>query len=166
MISIQDQAKVVPTGKGQAYWGPGNKLTFLVTGEETGGAFFMAEGLVLPGGGPPPHIHSREDESFYMLEGTLTVQVGDQTLQASPGDFVYLPRGIAHTFRNTGNENARMLVTATPAGLEKYFEETFDPAVEGSGPPPLTEALIKRAIIAAPQYGLKLLLPARKPDTV
>ncbi len=166
MISIQEQVKFVPRGKGRAYWGPGNQLTFLATGEETGGAFFMAEGVVLPGGGPPPHIHSREDESFYLLEGTLTVQVGDKTLQASAGDFVYLPRGIAHAFRNTGKENARMLVTATPAGLEKYFEETFDPAVEGAVPPLLTEALIKRAKAAAPKYGLELLLPAKKAGTV
>jgi quercetin dioxygenase-like cupin family protein len=163
MISTQDQVKVVPSGKGPVYWGPGNQLRFLVTGAETGGAVFIAEGLVLPGGGPPPHIHSREDESFYLLEGTLTVQVGGETLQPSPGDFVYLPRGIAHSFRNPGKENARMLVTATPAGLEKYFEETFYPAVEGSGPPPLTEDLIKRAIAAAPKYGLELLLPAGKP---
>jgi quercetin dioxygenase-like cupin family protein len=166
MISTQEQVKFVPAGEGRAYWGPGNQLRFLATGEETGGACFLAEGLVLPGGGPPPHIHSREDESFYLLEGTLTVQVGDKTLQASPGDFVYLPRGIAHSFRNTGKGNARMLVTVTPAGLEGYFEETFDPAEEDSAPPPLTEALIKRAIAAAPKYGLELLLPARKPATI
>jgi quercetin dioxygenase-like cupin family protein len=166
MISTKEQVKYVPTGKGPAYWGPGDRLRFLVSGEETGGAVFIAEGLVLPGGGPPPHIHSREDESFYLLEGTLTVQVGDETLQATPGDFVYLPRGITHSFRNTGQVNARMLVTVAPAGLEKYFEETFDPAVEGSGPPPLTEDLIKRLIAAAPKYGLELLLPAGKPDTV
>lgn len=162
MISTQEQVKFLPAGKGRAYWGPGNQLRFLVTVEDTGGAFFMAEGLVLPGGGPPPHIHSREEESFYLLEGTLTVQVGDRALQASPGDFVYLPRGIAHSFRNTGKVNARMLVTATPAGLEKYFEETFDPVVEGSGPPLLTEVLIKKAMAAASKYGMELLLPARK----
>ena len=166
MISTQEQVKFVPAGNGQTYWGPGDQLRFLATGEETGGAFFMAEALVLPGGGPPPHIHSREDESFYLLEGTLTVQVGDETLPASPGDFVYLPRGIVHSFRNTGKENARMLVTATPAGLEKYFEEIFDPAVEGAEPPLLTEALIKRAMAAAPKYGLELLLPAKKAGTV
>lgn len=166
MISTQEQVKFVAAGEGRAYWGPGDQLRFLATGEETGGAVFIAEGLVLPGGGPPPHIHTREDESFYLLEGTLTVQVGDKTLQASPGDFVYLPRGIAHSFRNTGKENVRMLVTVTPAGLEGYFEETFDPAVEGSAPPLLTEALIKRAMLAAPQYGLELLLPARKPASV
>ena len=71
-------------------------MTFLITGEETGGALFLAEISVAPGGGTPPHIHSREDESFQMLEGTLTVQVGGDTITASAGDFAFLPRGIAH----------------------------------------------------------------------
>jgi quercetin dioxygenase-like cupin family protein len=135
---------------------------FLITGKETGGAFFMAEGLVPPGGGPPPHIHHREDESFYLLEGTLALQVGGKTLQASAGDFVHLPRGIVHSFQNTGKGNARMLVTVTPAGLEGYFEEAFYPEVEGSAPPPITEALIKRLMAAAHKYSPELLLSAEK----
>ena len=93
-------------------------MTFLITGEETGGAFFLCEIAVAPGGGTPPHIHSREDESFRLLEGTLTIQVGGDTMTASPGDFVYLPRGIAHSFRNTGDVTAKALVWAAPAGLE------------------------------------------------
>jgi len=62
----------------------------------------MAEVSVPPGGGPPPHVHHREDESFHVIEGTLTVQVGEKILNASAGDFVYLPRGIGHSFKNTG----------------------------------------------------------------
>jgi quercetin dioxygenase-like cupin family protein len=111
----QDQAR--STGA------PGDQIRFILTGAQTGGAFFLAEVLVQPGGGPPPHIHEREDETFYLLQGTLTVQVGDQTIQASQGDCAHLPRGVVHSFRNTGKESARMLVTATPAGIEKFFEE-------------------------------------------
>ncbi|MBZ5607912.1 MAG: cupin domain-containing protein [Acidobacteriia bacterium] len=160
-IQQQNQVKYVPAGTGPAYWGPGDQITFLVTGEETGGAFFMAEVLVPPGGGPPPHIHSREDESFYLQEGTLTVQVGGNTLQACPGDFVHLPRGIVHCFKNTGRVDAKFLMVATPAGLEKYFEEAFYPAVDRSVVPPLiTEAFVARALAAAPKAGLKLLPPA------
>ncbi len=110
--SRQNQVKYVPAGTGAAYWGPGEQMTFLITGEETGGAFFLAEMSVPPGGGPPPHIHSREDESFQILEGTLTVQVGGDTITASAGDFVYLPRGIAHSFKNTGD------VTCEGAGFD------------------------------------------------
>ena len=106
----QNQPKYVPAGSGPAYWGPGDQITFLLTGEQTGGAFFLAEVSVPPGGGPPPHIHRREEETFYLQQGTLTIQVGDKTLQASPGDCVYLPRGIMHCFKNTGNVVAKFLV--------------------------------------------------------
>ena len=99
----QNQVKHVPAGTGAAYWGPGELMTFLITGEETGGAFFLAEISVAPGGGTPPHIHHREDESFHLLEGTLTIQVGGDTITASAGDFAFLPRGIAHSFKNTGD---------------------------------------------------------------
>lgn len=160
-VNQRNQIRYVPAGTGPAYWGPGDRITFLITGEETGGAFFMAEVLVLPGGGPPPHMHSREDESFWLQEGTLTVHVGGETLHASPGDFVHLPRGIVHSFKNTGNVDAKLLMVATPAGLEKYFAETFYPAVDRSTPPPVkVEAFLARALAAASKAGLTLLPPA------
>jgi mannose-6-phosphate isomerase-like protein (cupin superfamily) len=91
----QNQGKYVQTGTGPAYWGPGDEVTFLITGEETGGAVFMAELSVPPAGGPPPHIHHREDESFYVREGTLAIRMGDRTVNAAPGDFVHIPRNRA-----------------------------------------------------------------------
>ncbi len=160
-LSPQNQLKHVPAGTGVAYWGPGTVMTFIVTGKDTGGAFFLAEISVPPGGGPPPHIHQREDESFQLLEGKLTVQVGGDTLIASPGDFVYLPRGIAHSFKNTGDVNAKALVFITPAGLENFFAEVFDPATDRSAaPPPPSKELIARSLAAGPRYGLTLLPPA------
>jgi quercetin dioxygenase-like cupin family protein len=153
--------KHVPAGTGSAYWGPGDQITFLITGEETGGAFFMAEVSVAPGGGTRPHVHNREDETFRILEGTLTVHVGGKTVIASPGDFVHLPRGIAHYFENTGNVDAEFLLVVPPAGLEKFFEETFYPAADRSAArPPVTEAWLARLLAAAPRHGLDLLRPA------
>jgi quercetin dioxygenase-like cupin family protein len=122
------QVRYVPAGTGPAYRSPIDEITFLITGEQTGGAFFMAEVSVPPGGGPRPHIHHREEESFHLMQGTLTIQVGGKTLNASPGDFVHLPRAVVHSFRNTGNVDARFLLVVTPAGLEKFFEEAFYPA--------------------------------------
>src|SRR4051794_25045701 len=157
---ISNQFKYVPAGAGPAYWGPGDQITFLITGEETGGAFFMAEGSVPPGGGPPAHVHHREEESFHVLQGTVTIQVGGKTLHASPGDFVYLPRGIEHSFKNTGNVDAKFLLVVTPAGLEKFFEEAFYPAADLSAAPPLiTETLSARLLGASRKYGLELLRP-------
>ncbi len=116
---------------------------------------------VPPGGGPPPHIHHREDESFHILEGTLTIQVGGNTITASAGDFAFLPRGIVHSFKNTGDGCAKALVLTTPAGLENYFAEVFEPAADRTAaPPPPSKEMMARAMAAAPRYGLVLLPPA------
>jgi len=156
-----NQVKYVPAGTGPAYQSPIDKITFLITGEQTGGAFFMAEVSVPPGGGNPPHIHHREEETFYLQQGTLTIQVGGKTLNASPGDFICLPRGVAHSFQNTGNVDTKFLIVATPAGLEKFFEEAFYPAGDPSvEPPPMTEAFLARVLAAAPKCGLECPPPA------
>src|SRR5215469_9968681 len=162
-VKRRNQVKYVPAETGPAYWGPGDQITFLITGEETDGAFFMAEVLVPPGGGPGPHIHLREDESFHLLQGTLTVQVGGKTIVASPNDFVFLPRGVEHCFKNTGSNDAKFLVLVTPAGLENFFAEAFYPAPDRSAAPPLvTDALLARLVSAAPKYGLEFVPPAKK----
>lgn len=161
VISQQNHVKYVPTGTGAAYWGPGSLMTFIITGKDTGGAFFLAEMSVPPGGGPPPHIHQLEDESFHVLEGRLTVRVGEDTITASPGDFAFLPRGIAHSFKNNGDAPVKALVLVTPAGLENYFAEVFDPAADRfAAPPPSGKELIARAVAASARYGLVLLPPA------
>jgi|SRR5215471_1762989 len=155
------QLKYVPAETGRSFRSPVDQITFLITGEQTGGALFMAEVSVPPGGGTPPHIHHREEEMFYLQQGTLTIQVGGKTLNASPGDFVCLPRGIMHCFQNTGNVDAKFLMVVTPAGLEKFFEEAFYPAWDLSvEPPPTTEAFLDRVLAAAPKCGLELLPPA------
>lgn len=158
--STGNQAKHVPAGTGPAYCGPGDRITFLITGAETGGAFFMAEVCVAPGGGAPPHVHSREEESFYLQQGRLALNVGANTVNAMPGDFVHIPRGTVHSFKNIGEDTAKMLMVATPAGLENFFAEAFLPAADVADIPQISEAFISRAMKAAPKYGLELLPPA------
>jgi quercetin dioxygenase-like cupin family protein len=139
-------------GKRRGLVGPGELMAFLATGEETGGTFFLAEVWVAPGGGTPPHIHHRGDESFQMLEGTLMIQVGGNTITAQAGDFAYLPRGIAHSFKNTGEGNGKALVPTTLAGLVGVDR--------AATPPPVNKELIGRAMATGPRYGLEL-LPCR-----
>jgi quercetin dioxygenase-like cupin family protein len=159
--SEQDQVVYVPAGTGRTYKSPIDQITFLLTGEQTGGVFFMAEATVPPGCGNPPHIHDREAETFYLQQGTLTIHVGDKTLNASPGDFVQLPRGVVHCFQNTGNVDAKFLVIAAPAGLEKFFEEGFYSAADWPDAlPPMTDAFMARVLTAAAKCGLKFLPPA------
>jgi quercetin dioxygenase-like cupin family protein len=147
-----------PAATGPAFWGPGDHYTFLVTGEESGGAYFAMEALVPPGGGPPPHIHSREDETFYVLDGKIEFVLGEQTIVAGPGDFVSVPRGSVHCFRNSGAETARLVLTFTPAGIEKWFEEIFEPAPNGVTPadvPDNLEEVGARFVATSSKYGIE-----------
>ena len=158
----QRQVEHVPAGTGPLYSGPGDRVTFLVTGEQSGGACFIIEILTPPGGGPPPHIHLHEEESFYLFEGTLSIQAGGRTFRASPGDFVHIPRGTVHSFKNDGDVDAKCLVIGSPAGgLENFFRESFYPVTDRTSPPPLDmEDLKRRMMVAAPRNGIEFVAPA------
>ena len=150
-----------PSQTGRSYWGPGDAYTFLVTGEESNGAYFAMEAIVPQGGGPPPHIHTKEDETFFVLEGECTFRLGEETITAGPGDFVNVPRGQVHCFYNAGAELLRMIITFTPAGLEKFFEETLERAHDlTQAPPDNIEEIGARYAAAAPRYGLEFILEA------
>jgi quercetin dioxygenase-like cupin family protein len=145
-----------PSGRGAQYWGPGDKYTFLVTGAECGGRLFAMEALVPTGGGPPPHIHRREDETFYVLDGLVTFRLGDNVVQAGPGDYVYVPRGSVHCFRNDAAEDARLILTFSPAGIEGFFEETLERVTDAAQrPPDNAEEVAARYAEAAPRYGME-----------
>ena len=148
-----------PAATGRTFWGPGDLYTFLVTGAESGGSYFAMEALVPPGGGPPPHIHRYEDETFYVLEGECTFRLGDETITARPGDFVNVPRGTVHCFQNRGAAPVRMILTFTPAGIEKFFEETLEVALDPTlDPPDNIEVVSARYAAAAPRYGMEFLI--------
>lgn len=134
----------------------GDIYRFLATGEETEGRYAMFEAIVLPGGGPPPHRHLREDETFYVLEGEITFQVGEETLVAGPGTFVNMPIGNPHSFKNETEQTAKMLISYAPAGLENYFFEVGQP-FDGEVPPKPSEEEITKLVAAAPKYGIEFL---------
>jgi uncharacterized cupin superfamily protein len=116
------------------------------------------EALVPAGGGPPPHIHTREDETFYLLEGQLEFLLGDETVVAGAGDFVNVPRGTVHRFQNTGAQTARVLLTFTPAGIEHWFEETLERApneVADEDVPDNVDEVAARYSATAPRYGIE-----------
>src|SRR3954453_14690240 len=154
----QPQIVIRTAETGPAFWGPGDRYTFLVTGEETGGAYFAMEALVPPGGGPPPHIHRYEDETFSGAEGSCYIRLGDEWVPAGVGDFVNVPRGAVHCFHNAGNTPMRMILTFTPAGIERFFEETLERALDPAAPvPDNVDEVAARYAAAAPRYGLEFL---------
>jgi quercetin dioxygenase-like cupin family protein len=132
----------------------GSTFTWLITADETGGALTLAEALTRPGAEPPVHIHAREDETYYVLEGELTFQRGHELIEAGPGDAIVLPRGIQHGFA-VRSEAARVLFACTPGGLEEAFHVVSEPAARGelpvlpAGPPPDDAVAAANAAFAA-----------------
>ena len=142
-------------GEGERIWIVGDTMTLKATGESTGGGLLLIENLTAPGGGPPPHIHTREDELFYVLDGTFEIRIGDELHRLGPGAFAYVPRGTVHNFRNTAETASRILVGFTPSGMEGFFRESGRPATDDGPPPPLDEDEIARTTVAAQRYGLE-----------
>jgi quercetin dioxygenase-like cupin family protein len=138
----------------------GDVYRFLATGEDTDGKYALWEAIVPPGGGPPPHVHSREEEAFYILEGEITFRIGDKRLAATAGTFANMPVGTPHSFKNESGRPARMLISVAPAGLEKMFFEFGVPLPAGSTTalPPTNEE-IERLLAVAPSYGIEIRLP-------
>src|SRR6516162_8395672 len=118
----------------QSVWYSGHLMTFLATAEDTQGKFALIDAVARKGNVPPPHIHHREEETFYVLEGEMTVSVGDPTIKATPGTMVCLPRDVAHSFV-IDSEQGRVLILLTPAGLEGWFKEFSVPAPAMTLPP-------------------------------
>lgn len=103
--------------------GPGRDLIFKVTGEDTGGAFdyFIVE--VAPKGGPPLHVHHKQEETIHALKGRYKIRIGDGTFHIEEGGFAYLPSGIPHAFLNLTDDTGEIVVVYTPGGGHKFYEE-------------------------------------------
>jgi mannose-6-phosphate isomerase-like protein (cupin superfamily) len=128
----------VPPGAGATVQGPaGGPLTFKARAEQTGGALTAIENVIAPGDGPPLHVHAREDEAWWVIEGTLRFRLGEERSEAPAGTFVFVPRTVPHAFRNVGTTPARILVLFTPAGMERFFDAF---AAMPAGPDAFAEA--------------------------
>jgi quercetin dioxygenase-like cupin family protein len=151
-------------GEGEALWFLGSLVTIKASGEDTGGRLAVVEHLSPRGSGSPLHVHRNEDESFYVLEGELTLWVDGQTIVAQAGSFVYGPRDVPHTFI-VSSEEARFLLIAEPAGFDDFVRVVGEPAQQLVIPPPATEPPDIAALSAiAAQYGIEVLGPPGIPN--
>ncbi len=138
----------------------GDVYRFLATGDDTNGKYAMWEAIVPPGGGPPPHVHSREEEGFYILDGEITFQIGDKRSVATAGMFANMPVGTPHLFKNESARPAKMLISVAPAGLEQMFFEVGVPLAEGATTAlPSTKEEIEKLLAIVPRYGVEIRLP-------
>jgi mannose-6-phosphate isomerase-like protein (cupin superfamily) len=123
-MSFGVRSVILAPGEGQTVKVPGHPYTFKARRADTGGAYALVE-VTLNGEGPPQHIHHAEEEAFYILEGEINVQVGEQTIHGTAGSFVLIPRGTVHTFWNAGSTPAKMLAIVSPPGIEEALAEVI-----------------------------------------
>ena len=159
-MNMTHQPTLKKPGEGRTIGVVGDVYRFLATAEETDGRYALFEALVPPGGGPPPHVHSREEEGFFILEGEITFTINGERVVATAGMFANMPVGTPHSFKNESNKSAKMLVSLAPAGLEKMFFEVGVPLAEGTTTAlPPTKQEIEKLLLIAPNYGIEIKLP-------
>lgn len=147
------QQTLVPAGEGETIWFDGNVYTVKISGESTNGRLSVLESSIPPGNGPPPHVHTESDEAFYVLSGQLEFQVGDEKFIGKAGDYVFVPHGTVHCFKNVGVHVAHTIFAYTPSGFEKFFLESGQPAVPNQPIPQWGPEEFERAVAIAPRFG-------------
>ena len=147
----------VGADEGEARWWFGGLAVIKATAAETGGLMSIVEVTEPPGEEAPLHVHRREDEAFWILEGEVTFEVGGETIEAGAGDYVFGPRDIPHRY-TVGREGCRMLFILTPGGFEEMVRATSEPAGERTLPPAPTEEPDFEAMAAvAAEHGAEIL---------
>ncbi len=142
------------------YYIAGILLRFLVRDPDAG--YCLVEGLVGPGAGPPPNRHPADDEAFYVLDGTFEFGIGSETRIGRAGDFVKIPRGEVHTFKNIGPDPARLLIMNTPGTVHVgFFSQVGEPMPPGTKdlPPPSGPPDVPRLLEIGRQNGIEFLVP-------
>lgn len=127
---------VVRADGGEARWWMGSLAVIKATAADTGGQMAILEVTEPPGAEAPLHTHTREDEAFWVLDGNVEFEVGGESIPASPGDYVFGPRGIPHRY-TVGKAGCRMLFICTPAGFEDLVRSLSEPAASRTLPPTL-----------------------------
>jgi quercetin dioxygenase-like cupin family protein len=138
----------IPSDGGKKVNVLGILMVIRIHGRDTGGVVSAVESHDVPGGGPPPHIHHKEDETFQILEGEYEWTVGDKKFIAQKGTTIFAPRGVMHTYRYVGKSPGRLMCVITPSGFEGFFEEI-------DAMSPQQQADIPGVIEVGKKYGLE-----------
>ena len=159
-MSVQNtslQPYILQANEGKAIWYTTTRMTLKATRESTGGVLSLIEVLSAPDSAPPWHVHRREDEMFYIIDGSFLFKLGDELFEAGPSSFIFIPRGVPHSFKNVGETVAKFLVFGTPAGFDQYFVAAGTPALEeGLRPQPID---LQQMTVIAAQHEIEILGP-------
>jgi mannose-6-phosphate isomerase-like protein (cupin superfamily) len=160
-MSFDGKGYLLTPNDGPQWWFLNTRINIKAGAAQTGGAFTFIEWSAPVGFGPPLHVHGLDDEGFYILDGEISVECGDQHFTAGPGDFTFLPRGIPHTFLVTHGPVRGLQITA-PSGFEDFVMAVGRPAA-GPGLPEPTEPDVPRLLAASQRYNNQILGPPPRP---
>jgi quercetin dioxygenase-like cupin family protein len=150
---------VVQAGETETLWHGDALWEWHIRSEQTGNRFWLAELSAKAGWGSPVHLHTREDETFFVLSGALHVQVGELAEDIPAGGSAFLPKDLPHSYR-IASDTAKFLVVGTPGGFDGWFFETGRPADARTTPPPASEEPDWPAYVAAlDRYGVQFIAP-------
>lgn len=127
-MKIGDVGLFVGPSDGKTLVNPiGGRMVVKVRGEDTAGAYSIHENTIPPGSpGPRPHLHRDYEETFFVLDGELTMRMGPRGITAPAGSFVVVPRDVVHQPSNTGSQPVRVLLIFSPSGMDRFFEEAAE----------------------------------------
>jgi quercetin dioxygenase-like cupin family protein len=158
------EEEAMSAGRTDTYHLLGNLLRFLARSPDTGGAYCLVESLTAPGAGAPPNRHPSDDEAFYVIDGSFEFTIEEETIAARAGDFVKVPNGAVHAFKNVGEAPGRLLIINSPGrSHDGFFSEAGEPMPAGTReiPPPAGAPDIPRLLEIGRRNGLEFLLPSQ-----
>jgi quercetin dioxygenase-like cupin family protein len=123
-MSINQHAMIVQPNSVPELHAYGDVLSVLLSGEQTGNTLTVMFDVTPPGGGPPPHVHSSEDELFLIVEGQISYFAEGQWTEVGVGGVVYLPKGVVHCYRNVGATPSKHWILTMPSGFEHFFSDS------------------------------------------
>jgi quercetin dioxygenase-like cupin family protein len=147
-----------PPMSAQPLWFIDNLVYVHVDGEQSSGAFSLSETWGAHGNMPPLHVHHRNDETFYVLEGELRLFLSDREIVLAPGQAAFAPRGVPHTYRVEA-DRARWIVINSPAGFEQFLRAAGEPAPAAELPPAGRHGDPAQLATAAADQGIEILGP-------
>lgn len=152
---MTDEGIFVGPGAGKDLTNPiGGPMVVKLRDADTAGAYSVHDNTIPPGSpGPRSHVHHHHEETFYVLDGELTVRVGERKIVAPAGSFVVVPRGVVHRPSNPGPEPTRVLLVFSPGGMDRFFEEAAEGSMPLAGPPPTDPAVLERLTAFTESYG-------------
>ncbi len=159
-VQVRDVVVARAAGTGDATWALGSLFERVLGAEQTGGALDASIVTQPPGAASPLHVHTREAEAWFLLDGTMTYRAAEQLVHLAPGDLIYLPRNVPHAFRVTGPQPARFLGLTVPGGLLDLYGEVGRPAPERrlpDGGAPAED--VARWIERSAGYGIEIVGP-------